>query len=95
MENRCSKCNIIFVREFDGVVLKNCPICGEKFLEKTGAIVPNFFNKENLEEVIDKEISDKDFIEFANDCESWDLVSDLVRDEWNDWKDLKEEEENG
>ena len=87
MENRCPKCQIIFVREAGGVELSKCPICGEEFLEKNGAIVPNWFNKENLEEVIEQEISDEEFIQFAYNCDPADFVSDIVRDEWNDYQE--------
>ena len=91
MENRCSKCKIIFIQEAGGISLNKCPICNSGF---EPALVPNFFNRGNLQDLIGKTISKKDFEEFVNWCDGLaDPVSDLVRCSWEDYCGEKENKE--
>ena len=90
MGQRCKKCKIIFVIEAGGIDINNCPICKGEF---EIALVPNFFNRGNLEDLVDEKISKEDFEEFVNWADGLaDPVSDLVRCSWEDYFEEKEEE---
>ena len=62
---------------------------GEMQIDTEETLVPNWFDKDHVESLLDKKLSTKQWEDFKSFCEDTlrEAVGDLVKDQWDYFED--------